>query len=71
MTPIRRVAAHEVVTPERVFAPGVVELEAGRVVDVYSLVGEQASTEWLGGVITVENGDDRQPKAYYKGKPIK
>lgn len=66
----RRVAAHEVYVGEKVYSPGVVEIEDGRVVNAYQLKGEQASTEWLGGIITVKADAHDNAKAYYNGKPI-
>lgn len=48
----KRFAAHRLFIADRGYLKHqVVELEAGRVRDIYPLQGEQESTEWLPGII--------------------
>ncbi|MBQ9362702.1 MAG: hypothetical protein IJT97_04675 [Bacteroidaceae bacterium] len=50
----RRIAANRVYTaPQTHWNNHVVELENGYVTSIYPLNGEQAMTEWLGGIIVV------------------
>lgn len=52
---MRKVAAHRIVASDRTIEMGIVELEAGRVVDYYPFTVERAMTEWLGGTIEIRN----------------
>lgn len=66
----RRIAAHIVETPNGVVEMGVVDISDGKVVKCTKLHGEQASTEWLGGTITLSCDNEEQIRAYHNGIPI-
>lgn len=69
----RKLAAHQVkvepgvqltTTSQRLFAPGIVTVEQGRVIHCSTLTHEQAHTEWLGGTIVIRLSADGIPRAY-------
>lgn len=61
---LRRYAAHYIEVPGQGFLKNrVIEVEDGRMVRVFPLQGEPAGTEWLPGVIRVE--EERQVFHYY------
>lgn len=54
---MRRYSAHYIEVPGQGFLKKqVIEVEDGQMVRVFPLVGEPASTEWLPGVLRVEEG---------------
>lgn len=68
---VRRYAAHTVSDGAESFAPGVVEIEAGHVVRIDALRGEEAFTTWLGGKIEIKADGHGHKVAIHNGKPLK
>ena len=67
----RKVAAHRVLNGDEALRMAVVEIADGAVVDIRQLVGEQPSTEWLGGDITLRRDADGILRAFHCGRLLK
>ena len=65
----RRIASHEVMTPEnQCLLQQVIELKDGVVTNLYPLVTEIPNTEWMQGRLVLRKCADGLVRAYYKGK---
>lgn len=62
---VRRFAAHRIISPQGVIAPGVVTIQGSEVVACNPLEGEEPATEWIGGDITI-----RDHRAYHDGQML-
>ena len=69
--PRRRIASNLLITPEgKHLTQYVVELDCGVVKEIYPLMQELPSTEWLPGTIVLKENEEGDIKAYYKELPI-